>query len=996
MAQMAKLALFLFGAPRIERDGTPVAVDTRKAVALLGYLAVTRQPQRRDRLADLLWPEYDQPHARATLRRTLSTLNAALAGDWLEVNRETIGLSEGAPIWSDVAAFHERLSPCPEHKDQPERVCPACMPRLVEAVALYTDHFMAGFTLRDSPDFDDWQFFQREGLQRDLASALERLAKAFAAEGNFDAAIGAARRWLTLDRLHEPAYCALMSLYARAGQRAAALRQYRECVHVLDRELGVAPLESTTRLYESIKEQQIPRPSGASTPDTAAASPSSSTEASDSVPAPDPSPAVGVARTHDILPLRGRKAEWSALEQAYAAVRSDGRVAILDGEAGIGKTRLAADFVALARQRGATVIEARCYEGEARLAFGAVGATLRGALAQADIAARLSSIPAVWLAEAARLAPELAQRGVKLPPPTPLNSPGAQAYFFEGVRRTLFDLLGGHGARPSGILFIDDMHWADNASIELLTYLARRMRDYPILLLLCWRHDEAMQNRRLRLLLADSQRSDSATMIALSRLGPRDIRELVHASQPAGGAPSEELARRLHEETEGLPLFVVEYLTAMAQGVLSTNDREWALPGGVRHLLQSRLNGVGETAWQILTAAAAIGRSFEFETVREASGRSEDETVAALEELIAHGLVKEVAGRPEALTYDFSHDKVRTLVYDDTSLARKRLLHRRIAEALVARTRNTREPGQFAGQIADHFAAAGRDAEAADYYKLAGERARTLYAHAEALAHLKLALALGHPQGAVLYEAIGDLHTLLGEYKAALTSYEAAAALAGDDPNHCARLDCKLGNVYARRGEWELAESHVDGALTSWGDEGPVADRARAYSDLSLIARNRGQLDRAKKLAEQALALANLAGDTRALAQAHNVLGMLANGQRQFDTALEHLERSLALAEQLHDATVRIAALNNLALVQAARGDTLAARALVETALRLSATQSDRHREAALHNNLADLLRASGDIEAAMAHLKTAVVIFAEIGAEAGTPQPEIWKLTEW
>lgn len=991
---MTKLALILFGAPRIERDGTPVTVDTRKAVALLAYLVVTRQPQRRDRLADLLWPEYDQERARATLRRTLSALNAAIAGDWLLVSRETVGLNPHAPIWSDVETFREHLSACPRPQQQPGQVSDECLSSLTEAADLYVDHFMAGFTLRDSPDFDDWQFLQREELQRELAGALEALVAGHSAAGNFDTAIGLARRRLALDRLHEPAHCALMELYSRAGRRAAALQQYRECVHVLDRELGVAPLDSTTRLYEAIKEQRLPL-----TPGPGSDQPHAAVVAQSSAVSPgrgsvaEHAPASAAARAPERYPLRGRAAEWGALMRAYSTVGTDGRVAILDGEAGIGKTRLAEEFLAHVRMRGATVISGRCYEGEAQLAFGAVGAALRGALAQPVVAGRLDAVPDVWLAEVARLAPELLHRGMKLPPPAELDSPGAQGRFFEGVRSALLDFCGGPGG-PPGILFIDDVHWADNASIELLTYLVRRMRDYPLLLLLSWRHDEAAQSRRLRLLLADAQRSEAATVIPLSRLALDDVRELARASGAAGGTPTEELTRRLHHETEGLPLFVVEYLAALANGALSSNERNWVLPGGVRDLLSSRLSAVSETGWQVLTAAAAMGRSFEFETVREVSGRSEEETVAALEELIAHGLVEEVAGRAGALTYDFRHDKTRALVYDDTSLARRRLLHRRIAESLLARSRGARDPGSLAGQIAAHFAAAGNDAEAAAHYKLAGERARTLYAHAEALAHLKSALALGHPQEATLHEAIGDLHTLLGEYRAALTSYEAAAALT--DVDQCARLDCKLAGVYARRGEWELSESHIVDALDAWGEDGPAGDRARALADLSLIARHRGRLDQAADLAREALDLATEAGDARALAQAHNVLGMLANGQRQFDQALEHLVRSLSLAERLDDATIRIAALNNLSLVHAARGDAQTARALAETALQLCATHGDRHREAALYNNLADLLRASGDLEGAMAHLKTAVVIFAEIGAEAGTPQPEIWKLTEW
>src|SRR5262249_7555141 len=146
---------------------------------------------------------------------------------------------------------------------------------------------------------------------------------------------------------------------------------------------------------------------------------------------------------------------------------------------------------------------------------------------------------------------------------------------------------------------------------------------------------------------------------------------------------------------------------------------------------------------QVLNAAAAIGRSFDFETVRAASGRSEEETIGALEELIRHGLVAEVEGReadgPAAVypgpRYDFSHEKLRGLVYEETSLARRRLLHRRIGEAFAARIRGHQEGEAMYGLIAHHLQLAGQDGDAAEYFKLAGDHARGLYANAEALAH---------------------------------------------------------------------------------------------------------------------------------------------------------------------------------------------------------------------------------------------------------------------
>ena len=198
--------------------------------------------------------------------------------------------------------------------------------------------------------------------------------------------------------------------------------------------------------------------------------------------------------------------------------------------------------------------------------------------------------------------------------------------------------------------------------------------------------------------------------------------------------------------------------------------------------------------------------------MREVSGRSEEEAVAALEELTRLGLVEEVKGAGQrTVAYDFGHEKLRALVYEETSLARRRLLHRRVAESLAHRARRRRETGALAGQIAHHYRLAGRDAEAAHHFRVAGEHARALYANAEALAHFRAALALGHPDAAELHEAVGDLQTLLGEYGGALASYETAAAL-GDGDN-LSGIERKLGNVYQRRGEWELAESHLEAAL---------------------------------------------------------------------------------------------------------------------------------------------------------------------------------------
>jgi DNA-binding SARP family transcriptional activator len=215
---MPELKLSLFGPPRVELDGVAVDFQRRKALALLIYLAVSGQPHSRDALATLFWPDQDQSRARAYLRRDLAVFNTNLAGKWLAVDRETLELKGVSDFWMDVAYFCQLLEACQHHDHLPEVVCSDCLPLLAEAVALYTDDFLAGFTLRDSPEFDDWQFFQTESLRQELASALEHLVQGYNVQGKYEAVISHARRWLTLDPLYEPAQRQLMQLYDRTGQ----------------------------------------------------------------------------------------------------------------------------------------------------------------------------------------------------------------------------------------------------------------------------------------------------------------------------------------------------------------------------------------------------------------------------------------------------------------------------------------------------------------------------------------------------------------------------------------------------------------------------------------------------------------------------------------------------------------------------------------------------------------------------------------------------------
>jgi predicted ATPase/DNA-binding SARP family transcriptional activator len=250
--------LLLFGAPQLERAGTRVAIERRKALALLAYLATMPGAHARDTLAALLWPEADATQARAHLSRVLVDLRQAISPEALEADVDRVALHPDA-LFVDTARFRTCLAQVAAHHPTREPLCDACLAALAEAVDLYRGDFLAGFTLRDAPDFDTWQTYTGETLRLELGEALESLALAHSSRDAFERALPHARRWLGLDPLCEPAHRCLMRLYAGLGDRAAAFAQYEACTKALQGELGILPEPETTALYEQLKAGLVPR-----------------------------------------------------------------------------------------------------------------------------------------------------------------------------------------------------------------------------------------------------------------------------------------------------------------------------------------------------------------------------------------------------------------------------------------------------------------------------------------------------------------------------------------------------------------------------------------------------------------------------------------------------------------------------------------------------------------------------------------------------------------
>jgi DNA-binding SARP family transcriptional activator len=249
---VANLEVSLFGPPRIALDGIALPVERHKTLALLAYLAVTRQPHGRDALAALLWPEESPGHGRAVLRNSLLDLAHAIGRDRIDAEGDRVALREGAGLRVDVTHFSILIAGVRGHHDAPGRPCDYWLAALEEAEELYRADFLEGFTLRDTADFDAWQTYQTERLRTALGDALERLAWGLAGRGDHPAAIGHAQRWSSLHPANEAATRCLMQLYAAAGDRAMAAHQYRVCAQALAAELDIAPERETTALYEAL------------------------------------------------------------------------------------------------------------------------------------------------------------------------------------------------------------------------------------------------------------------------------------------------------------------------------------------------------------------------------------------------------------------------------------------------------------------------------------------------------------------------------------------------------------------------------------------------------------------------------------------------------------------------------------------------------------------------------------------------------------------------
>lgn len=642
---MQQIVCQFLGPPEIQYQGQVIKVPRRRSRALLYYLLSIQAPQPRERLLTLLCGDVDEEHARNTFKTLLAEVRSLLRGcdpglEWIINEGGQLRLNPRAPLWLDTEIF--------------EKMAAGASRNLNQAIHLYRGAFLDGFFLKDAPDFDAWVRSARDHFHRLYITALRQLANVYETERQFEQAINCIQVLLTADPLLEEAYARLMKLYWMTGDRIEALRQYEHLCAVLARELAIRPSPSTQALYERIARQ------GFASMHQAPAWP-----AQQERPAAPSDVLLERPSLTMHLPLAGREQEMQWVRCQLSSAEHPHPLLLLQGPPGIGKTRLLREIQA--RPAASWVIlQGACQEVEQIHSYHAIVAALRLGLAREDISEL--NLPAVWLGQLARFLPDCLQ------PAARAQEDGATEPLI--LADALVALLNGmaHPRRPV-LLMLDDLHWADTATLALLGHLAAHLRRGSVFLL--GTYCKALAGEHLEPLRRSTSRQGTLAELVLSPLSSAEIRRLassVLASTRLASLPADERETLLAwccQRSEGNPFFASAWLSpVLKQPERSQRLSDIALPESLEALVKQQLARLSREALALLNAAAVLGRSFDLQAAARSLPLSDAALLSASEELRQKALIVARPAGGENVTYAFMQRLVRDVLLASTGATR--------------------------------------------------------------------------------------------------------------------------------------------------------------------------------------------------------------------------------------------------------------------------------------------------------------------------------------
>jgi DNA-binding SARP family transcriptional activator len=842
----------------------------RKAAALLQHLAFRRRLLK-DEAIDALWPDADPASGANNLYRTLhalrQTLDNALGPSAAEAAFEFENgvLSLADSVWVDAAEFEKQVQ---------STASPAA--NLESALDLYKGELL--------PDelYADWTQAPRENLRRLYRQASLTLAAHHREARNYARAIALLTPLLIHDRADETAHRELMRTYALAGRRHDALRQYQACADALAAELDVPPEPETAALYSQIL-------SGGLTP---------------SPPSPEMMAyAPGLPVAEPAASFVGRRQELDqVLLWLRGAWRGQGRVILIAGDSGVGKTRLASEALRAAASAGLTPLLGAAYEHEGQLPYQPFVEAVDDYLSRASGEPRL---------------PE----GVEpLNPITHFKRLGVSDPQQEGwaLFKAVAHFLNAVGQSAPIVLLVDDLHAADEASLRLFHYLARQTRAMPLVLVGTYRTDLPRAASAFGTLLNALYRERLSETVTLAPLPAEAVTHVL--AQELEGQASPALVAAIYELTEGNPFYVQELARAwlkddhveMREGAwyLKANERQLKMPADLGGLLRERVARLGSDVETTLTAAAVLGRDFGFDVLRGMTALPDGPILNALDSALASRLLDETESG-----YRFRHPLIRRALYDSLSRVRRASQHGQAAEAIEAL--QSRQPNgiQSVEDLAFHYDLSDRRDRALPYLIRAGKKAAGVFAFEVAVDYFERALALmdalGVEDGAQrwqVFESLGWWHTTLANTPRAVQCFNQAAALGprnGWRPARRDRARVLRGAVMAliTAGNADAAESHLKAALAEVDETEDAAEYAHVLYNVAQFHWHRGEYQPAFDAAQQSLGVAERLNDSTAIARAFEMLALACHSLGEWQDGLRFEAQRATLAGSGLDVT---------------------------------------------------------------------------------------------
>jgi DNA-binding SARP family transcriptional activator len=710
------------GPPEVIYADQPVKFVTRKALALFAYLVIEPGAHPREKLQAIFWPESEIHLAQSALRNTLVRIKDGLQAvdEPLLVGSDRIGFNFSTEYMLDLDLVTGAVADL-EATAFPLDI--SSIPLLENAAEAVRGPFFEAFSLPDTPIFNDWILILRTTWGHRLNLIYEHLSIHQLESHLIHPAIETINRWLNLDRLNETAYRRLMRLYFMNGDRSAALNTYETCHSLLSQELGIEPSPDTEEVLAYIR----------SNPSLV----------------PDYASRTEVGDNRLTIPFVGRSNEYQALVKSFHKVKNrKSQVVVVSGDSGMGKTRLANEFLNWAGTEHADILIGRAFEMSGGLPYQPIIEALRERLEGENAPEDL--LDDVWLVELTRILPELRERYPDLPIASRDDST-ARSRLFEAVARLSASL----STRHPLIWLVDDLQWADTGTLELLHYLARSWRTShsPVLLVMLVGGEALSHRSTLRDWMSELTRDIPLTRLNLAPVGAPDMQQLVKSMVGESDEGVADLSAWLTAETNGEPIFVVETLSALEDyGALAWADTDNCntldpvatlanlksmnsplMAPSIQEVLLSRLEWLSQPASAVLAASAVIDRNCSFVRLCQVSGIDEQNCLNALDELLSARLILE--GRDQARPYGIAHDRIREIICAHLSKARRQIYHRRALTTLT-------EGGTPSAELAYH-ALNGHVWEPAFRYSIAaGETALEVSAVILAEKHFQNALRL--------------------------------------------------------------------------------------------------------------------------------------------------------------------------------------------------------------------------------------------------------------